>query len=257
MGKKIFLFLVLFMWSFSANAEVLMHKFNVHIGIFDAAEITLVYDGNDKQFAIGADILTVNLFDTLYPFLGQYKSKGLFENEKIIPELYQTYTKSRNHVRTKKIFYDKKGIAYKRVSTKDKKVSEAVIDNVPASSDAADLQSVFANLIKIVKLTQKCELNREIYDGKKHYNVVVRDDGVKKQYFDFLGREDEGHLCAVFIENLKDNNDNILWDVSADKPIKLWIKQDEKTKMPFVLEIRIDSTPLGALKMVPTTININ
>ena len=58
-------------------------------------------------------------------------------------------------------------------------------------------------------------------------------------------------MCTIYVENLADNNDNILWEVSADKPIKMWVKKDDKTQMPYILEIGIDSTPLGALKVVP------
>lgn len=55
---------------------------------------------------------------------------------------------------------------------------------------------------------------------------------------------------------MKDNNDNILWDVSAEKPIWLWIGVDAAADLPYVLEIRIDSTPLGALKVTPKTLEI-
>lgn len=256
LGKKIFLFLGLMFWGMSCKAATLQQKFDVHIGIFDAAQIELVYQETGVNFGIKTNVYTTHLFDTLYPFLGKYQSSGNFRLDKVVPKQYQTYTKSRNHVRTKKIFYDKNGIAYKRVSTKDDRVSEAMIGNVPKSCDAADLQSVFADLIRVVQLTQKCEIIREIYDGKKHYKVVVTDGGKEQRYFEYLKKEDQGSLCLVYIENIKNNNDNILWEVSADKPIKLWIRQDKITKIPYVLEIGIDSTPLGALKVVPTAVDI-
>lgn len=256
LGKKLFLFLVYLCGCLPCKAATLHQKFDVDIGLFDAAQIEFVYEETNKNFVINTNVYTTHLFDTLYPFLGRYQSKGDFKSGKVVPEIYQTYTKSRNHVRTKKIFYDKEGVAYKRVSTKDVKVSEAAIDNVPNSADAADLQSVFADLIRVVRSTQKCELSREIYDGKKHYKVVVADGGKEQRYFDYLKKNDKGQLCLIYIENIKDNNDNILWEVSADKPIKLWVMQDKVTKMPYVMEIRIDSTPLGALKVVPTAVDV-
>lgn len=256
MGKKIFLFLVMLFGALSCDASELRQKFDVELGFFDAAQMELVYEDNDKNFSIRADVYTVHLFDTFYPFLGRYRSKGEIKSGRTVPQIYQTYTKTRNHVRTKKILYDKDGFAYKRISTKDENVREAAISNVPKSADAADLQSVFADLVGMIKRTGKCDLTREIYDGKKHYKVVFTDKGTQKRQFDYLKTKGEGKLCLMYVENLIDNNDNILWDVSADKPIKIWLVQDKTTKIPYVMEIRIDSTPLGALKVVPTAVDI-
>jgi len=258
MTKKIFLFcLGLATMINSAEALTLSQKLNVSIGVFDAAKIELNYKAEANNFFINALVKTANLFNTLYPFKGNYQSKGLFASNKIIPEMYETKTETRNHVRTKKIFYDNKGIAYKRLSTKDKKISEKPIINVPPSVNAADLQSVFADLLNQFLKTQSCNMTREVYDGKKHYKVIAKDNGMDKRYFTWYQKEEQAYRCSIYIENLKDNNDNILWEVTAEKPIKLWIGLDEKTKMPFVLQIVIDSTPLGMLEVTPSKVEIN
>ena len=86
--------------------------------------------------------------------------------------------------------------------------------------------------------------------------VIARDEGTESRYFELPGRTENAYKCSIYIENLKDNNDNILWDVSAEKPIWLWIGVDAAADLPYVLEIRIDSTPLGALKVTPKTLEI-
>jgi hypothetical protein len=258
MAKKIFLFcLSIFAMINSAEAVTLNQQMDVNIGVFDAAKIELNYKANQDNFLINAIVNTANLFNTLYPFKGKYQSKGDIVNDKMKPEIYETETQTRNHVRTKKIFYDDKGIAYKRLSTKDKKVSEKPIINVPPSVNAADLQSVFADLLNQFLKTQSCNMTREVYDGKKHYKVIAKDNGMDKRYFTWYQKEEQAYRCSIYIENLKDNNDNILWEVTAEKPIKLWIGQDKKTKMPFVLQIVIDSTPLGMLEVTPSKVEIN
>lgn len=257
MAKKIFLLLVFFILSVGrAEALSLRQKMDVEIGIFDAARIEFSFQSDKQQFDIATEVKTANLFDTLYPFYGKYNSLGKIKVIRILPEVYQTYTKTRHHIRTKKILYDIKGRGYKRISSKDEKISEAAITNVPISADAADLQSVFADLMNIFWRTQSCQLEREVYDGKKHYKVIVKNDGQEKSYFSWRQKEENAYRCLVYIENLRDNNDNILWEVSADKPIKLWIGQDERTKMLFVLQIVIDSTPLGMLQVTPTMLEI-
>ena len=193
-----------------AEALSLTQKMDVEIGVFDAAEIKLTYQANIQQFNIGAEVNTANLFNTLYPFVGSYHSKGQLVEDKVLPELYQTYTKTRHHVRTKKVLYNSQGVAYKRISTKDKKQNEKPIVNVPKTADAADLQSVFADLLNKFQRTQSCNLTREVYDGKKHYKVIGKDVGRENRYFDWLKREENAYRCSIYIENLKDNNANIL-----------------------------------------------
>ena len=212
MAKKIFLFCFsLFAMINNAEALTLNQKMDVKIGIFDAAKIDLNYNTNTDNFAISAIVKTANVFNTFYPFIGKYQSKGLLASNKVIPMVYETQTETRNHVRTKKIFYDDNGIAYKRFSTKDKKISEKPIVNVPSSVNAADLQSVFADLLNQFLKTQSCNMTREVYDGKKHYKVIAKDIGLETRYFAWHQKEEQAHRCSIYIENLKDNNDNILW----------------------------------------------
>lgn len=257
MLKKIFLFLGVMCVASYARAAGITQKMDVRIGVFDAATVVFKYNEPHNRYDISALVQTENLFDTLYPFKAEYTSKGRVNGGDVVPELYQTKSRSRSHIRTKKIFYDARGVAYKRISTKDKKESIRLIENVPPSADAADLQTVFAELIWQFKQKKSCQLTREVYDGKKHFRVVVKDDGAETRYFDFSKRQENAYKCSLYIENLKDNNDNVLWEVSADKPIFLWIGQDKKTEMPYVLEIKIDSTPLGALKVTPKSLDID
>ena len=254
--KKIIMAVLWLLTVKESDALVLKQQMGVHIGVFVAAEVTLQYDNGASRFVISADVRTANLFNTLYPFNATYESNGKRFKGKILPELYQTRSQSRNHIRTKKIFYDKKGVAYKRISTKDEKISEAPISGISKTADAADLQSVFAEFIQNLADYGHCNLVREIDDGKKHYRFISKDMGETKRYFELFKRKETVRFCSVYVENLKNNNDNILWNVSADKPIKLWVGKDEKTGMPFVFEIVIDSTPLGALKVMPLSLDI-
>lgn len=237
-----------------AQAAGFKQEMAVSAGVFDAASVVLDYAETGGRFDISAEVKTENLFGTLYPFSGRYESRGKRLQNGVMPEVYETYAKTRNHVRTKKIFYDKSGVAYKRMSSKDKKEHEVAITDVPKTADAADLQTVFAELIGQYAKTGGCALTREVYDGKKHYRVIVADKGTSRRQF--AEKEVSAKRCQVYIENLKENNDNILWDVSAEKPINFWVGTIEGTKMPYVLEIGIDSTPLGELKVLPKALEI-
>lgn len=254
MFRKILLFIVGILFAEDVCAAGFRQDFDVQIGVFDAAQIVLTYEENRGKYDIAAEVNTANLFDALYPFKAIYKSTGLVLRKKIVPELYQAEMQSRSHKRTKRVFYDRKGQAYKRISTKDKKEKTSAIQNIPPSADMADLQTVFAAVIENFRQKQTCALSKEIYDGKKHYQVVVTDKGPASHYYVVSGNDEPAYKCLVYIKNLKENNDNVLWDVSAEKPINMWIGWDKNAKMPFLIEINIDSTPLGALKVTPRTL---
>lgn len=255
MLKKLVLFVCL-LWSTGADAVGFSQKMEVEIGVFDAAAITLDYNEGGGRYDIKAAVATANLFDTLYPFSGQYQSVGkVLKNGELQPEEYKTSNKTRSHMRRKNVYYDKKGKAYKSVSAKDEREKTHLLDNVPQTADAADLQTVFAELIKKFRAKKSCAMVREVFDRKKHYKVIIKDTGRENRLFEGLNRTENAYKCSIYIENLKNNNDNILWDVSAEKPIKVWIGYDEQVKMPYLLEIKIDSTPLGELKVTPRTLD--
>ena len=256
--RKIGLLILISFCFFAQNVcgKEIKQNLQVEIGVFDAAEIDFSYVEFDDKYVINADVKTANFFKTLYPFNGVYEARGIKLKKGVKPVIYMTETKSRNHVRTKKIFYNDSGVAYKRISTKDEKKSEVLIKDVPNSADASDLQTVFAELIKKFNKNRSCQLTREIYDGKKHYKVIAEDKGVENRWFDFLKKNDNAYKCSIFIKNLKENNDNILWDVSADKPINLWLGVDKTTGLPLIYEIKIDSTPLGELKVMPSNLDV-
>jgi len=250
--KKIVLFAVLFC-PVSVWAAGFSQKMDVKIGVFDAAEISLVYEENASRYDIKATVKTANLFDTLYPFSGHYQSVGkVLKNGELQPVEYKTSNKTRSHTRRKNVYYDSKGKVYKSVSAKDEREKTYLLDNVPLTADAADLQTVFAELIKNFVVKKRCALVREVFDRKKHYKVIIKDAG--QELFDLGERTENSYKCSIYIENLKNNNDNILWDVSAEKPIKVWIGFNETAQMPYLLEINIDSTPLGELRVLPKTL---
>ncbi len=252
LAKKIFLsILFLCFWNVNTHAVEMTEEFDVAIGVFDAATVRFVYNEKQGNFDIVSEVETANLFQKLYRFLGQYRSVGRFEKNKTLPLKYETFTETSRHLRQKQILYDALGKAYKRISTKDDATHETAIENVPQTADSADLQTVFAELVHQFQKTGSCALKREIYDGKKHYRVVSENKSKARRYSFYTQAMEDMQQCGIFIENLKDNNDNILWDVSADKPIVLWVMHEKSTNLPIIDEITIDSTPLGALKVTP------
>ena len=84
--------------------------------------------------------------------------------------------------------------------------------------------------------------------------VAEKENELTEQWRNFakIEKNENAYKCSFYIENLKENNDNILWDISAQTPINVWFGVDNKDNLPKILEIKIDSTPLGAVQVTPS-----
>lgn len=112
----------------TAEAAGFTQEMQVQIGVFDAAEVKLDYEQKEGKYDISAEVRTANLFDALYPFIARYGSRGRVvrsaaekgNGSDVAAELYQTYTKSRNHIRTKRYFMMRQGKRIKGFPPKTK-----------------------------------------------------------------------------------------------------------------------------------------
>ena len=60
----------------------------------------------------------------------------------------------------------------------------------------------------------------------------------------------------MYIDKLEETGDDLLWQLTSDKPVYFWILKDEKTNKPFIARILIEDTPLGQLNVYTTSINV-
>ncbi|MBR5599012.1 MAG: DUF3108 domain-containing protein [Alphaproteobacteria bacterium] len=242
------LLIVCLVWYFSCfnvYGIELKQNFGIKVGVFDAGSVEVKYNSKNGAYVIETKVVTKNFFGKVYPFFAKYEAEGLEVSNGVKPVSYKTETVGRNHKRTKRIFYDKNGRGVKRIATKDGKISQRDIKDMPETADLSDLQSVFAEMIKNILKTGSCSLEREVYDDKKYYKVFIRDEGAENRWFEFLKKNENAYKCSVYIHNLKQNNDNILWDLSADRPINMWFVVDAKREVLEIYEIKIDKTMVG------------
>lgn len=250
-----FLFLILFpSLVYAAGVE---HKLNVRIGIFDAARVGMKYELNNNNYRFISDVATAGMFGKLYFFNAQYSSKGLIKNDsKIITQDYSYKTKSSSHDRTKQLVFDN-GILDHRLSSLDGTPKRVEITLPETPFDASDMQSIFALLAYQVKQNKFCAMEKTIFDGKKLYQIIIKDEG--KEYFQdeevpFSG---PSLKCSIYIHNLDEEADNdLLLSTTSERPVYFWILEDKETKMPFLGKIEISSTPLGTLKAYTTEVSM-
>ena len=97
-----------------------------------------------------------------------------------------------------------------------------------------------------------------VFDGKRRFDVIFKDEGQEEltsnEYRPFQGTASK---CSMYIDKLDSSGDDLLWQITSDRPIYFWILTDKETNIPFIAQIHIDDTPLGKLDVYTTDITIN
>lgn len=241
----------------AALSRTVEHRLSVRIGFFDAADVEMKYNITDRTYKFSSTVATAGTFGNLYAFNAAYSSFGKFNKEKIITQNYSYITKSKSHTRTKTLVFDKNGVISHRLSTKDGEPKKVDITLPDIAFDAYDMQSVFALLTRQVINSKFCSMEKTVFDGKKTYAVVVNDEG--KELLNDAESTFNGDAlkCSMHIKALDDNDDNdLLWNTTSDRPVYFWILQDKNSGLPFLAKIEIKSTPLGKLKAYTANITI-
>ena len=229
MKKNIVFYIFFALLPFAVQARTIEAKYDVDIGVFDAAKLEVSYKIEPKSYKIDTTVLTDGIFDTFYPFRAEYQASGRFSGKRAVSADYRYRAKSRSHVRTKKLIFDDKGNLTARESSKDGKSKSVAVEPSSAVYDAHDLLTVFALLNRQLQTQKTCN----------EYAVKTHDDGEETLEGKLLKR------CSLLIEEISADDDDALWQTTATHPMLFWLETEPETGLPYIVQIRIASTPLG------------
>ncbi|MBR1648279.1 MAG: DUF3108 domain-containing protein [Alphaproteobacteria bacterium] len=251
------LILLPFFFSSPAQALSVKHNFTSFIGMFNTSVTEFTYEINAKKYKIDTKIDSQGMFDTLYPFSARYITSGRTEGEAFVTESYKYTTHSRFSKRSKELLYDGNGIAYKSISTKNKRRK---IKDIPPHDDTqgtVDLQTAVAALAKHYAKTKNCNLKVKVFDGKRRFDMIFKNVNVEKieanEYSPYHG---EALKCLMYIENKEDKGDDLLFEMNEENPLLFWLMEDNQTKAAFVAKIKLENTPFGEMNVYTTKIEV-
>ena len=242
----------------SAAANGLKHDFIVHIGPFDAGRTSFEYNFTPRTYEARSSVETNGLFDLLYPFKAQYLTSGLIRgDESFQTKVYKYHSQTRSNYRTKEMIYDDKGLPVYRLSSKNDSHRKVDISYDPKNEGTTDLQTVFANIARQYTELRFCDSRMEVFDGKHRFAVVFKDEGdenlTASEISPFGGR---AHKCSLYIDKLNNEGDDLLWQITSERPIYFWILEDQTSRLPFIARVNIPDTPLGELNVYTGKITI-
>ncbi len=256
--KKIYLFLsiIVLLKTAPAQAFTVEHDFSVQIGPFAASRTNFEYALTPTEYRVESVVKTNGLFDTLYPFRADYATTGRINGDELETTSYKYKSKSRFSSRSRELVYNKNGVPLYRLSSKNGK--EKKVDILPdaKNKDTTDLQTVFAELARQYNNMKFCDSRMEVFDGKRRYDVIFKDEGKEHLTEEQLPYKGEAVKCSMYIDSLGSSGDDLLWDITQDEPIYFWIMEEESKKLPFIAKIEIESTPLGRLQVLTQNVTV-
>ena len=256
--KKTGLILALcILFSSQAQAFSVEHQFAVNIGTFDASRTKFTYALTPTDYKVQSTVKTNGFFDVLYPFKANYFTNGTITASGFKTRDYHYDSQTRFNYRTKNLVYNEQGIPIYRQSSKNGKEKKVDIEYNAENIDTTDLQTVFAKLAKQYNDVRFCDSRQQVFDGKRRFDVIFKDEGQEelplseKSPFKGLAAK-----CSMYIDKLEETGDDLLWQLTSDKPVYFWILKDEKTNKPFIARILIEDTPLGQLNVYTTSSSV-
>ena len=249
--KKFLLYvLLLAFFPLEAHAFSVEHNFTVFVGPFNASKTDFTYALDSKNYAVSSRVKTFGFFDTLYPFEAVYSTTGKIKGQEFETTSYKYRSKSRFNRRRKELIYNQDGIPVYRLSSKNDKEKKVELTPSAKNNETTDLQTVFAKLAYQYNQTKFCDSRMEVFDGKRRFDIIFKDEGqeelVPNQFSSLSGKAGK---CSMYIDNLGSEGDDLLWQFTSDRPIKIWILTDKAKNIPFIARIEIDETPLGKMNI--------
>lgn len=257
MQKNIIFFLGALLWSFETAAFSVTHDIFVTVGAFDASKTRFTYTFTPDGYQVNSSVQTNGFFDSIYPFKAEYQTSGKLINGKMIAQNYNYDSQSRFNTRSKQVFYNEKGEPQYQIASKNGKSKKREFTPSPRPADIFDLQTVLAKLAKQYNEVGFCDSQMSVYDGKRWFDVFFKDEGKELLPENkHLSLKGEAAKCSLHIDKLLSEDDDTLWEFSANKPVYFWIVRNTENKYPIIARIQIKDTPLGELNAYTTRFTI-
>ena len=243
--KKIIFALIITLFAQEAQSASVKQDFIVHVGPFDAGRTEFEYDLGANKFSVLSKVSTNGLIDVIYPFTASYQSIGkILKSQKLQTQKYTSLSQSSSTCRSKEMYYNAAGLPTYRISAKN--------------LGTTDLQTALGQIAYQYNHKGTCANKLEIFDGKKRFSIIFEDRGTEELVMHELSPNIKGsaHKCIAYIDKLDNDDDDLIWTISKDNPIHLWLQTDEKSKLAYIARIHMEDTPLGELNAYTTAITI-
>ena len=253
-SKTLVMFLLLINPLFTKAENIISYSAN--LGGLKIAEIIYSIDLQENNWNIKTDIKASGLVDKFVSFTFKAESKGLLDDGKLKPEIYNFYyeIKNKNKSREASIKYDD-GIPISLKANPPYRGSDILSkdDLFKYGSNSSDPNSAFV-VSGIYK--NPCLESSRSFDGVRSYEIKMS-ERTKKGKLIINENKYEIILCKGSFNPIVGYEESDFLETASEKnSIAYWYKYFDKEKMWVPLKFTID-TPIGALVVKANKITNN
>lgn len=183
------------------HQRTLSLNYDVYAGGFKALSAQLVMDLDKKAYDMKLQVQTQGFIGSLFPWKTSLNTAGHARKGTLIPTVYTERSTWRKGVKVTEMNYAPDGKVLKMtVQDNGKTTVNRDIDQVLADN-AMDVLTGTLVMLQNVKNTKKCEGKFPVFDGKRRFNITLKDDGTQviapNSYSSFSG---EALRCTLKVE---------------------------------------------------------
>lgn len=230
-------------------------RYDVYAGGFKALNANLELDLTQQAYDIGLNAETDGFIGSIFPWKGSYATSGHSDEGVLIPTVSTARSSWRSEVKMTELNYDPKGNLLKTTVQQGERTVVKRNDDESGQTmakDAVDMLTGALLMMQNAKNTEKCEGTFPVFDGKRRYNITLKDDGKetiqKSKYSRFTG---EALRCTLKVEpvaGFKEKDKKRGWMAvqshteELKKPPTIWFAHLEEKGPVVPVRMEINST---------------
>lgn len=175
--------------------------YDVYAGGFKALKAGLGLDLDKNAYDMELAAETQGFIGDLFPWSASYSTSGHAEDGELIPTLYTSKSAWRKKVKFTEMTYDPKGNVLKTTTQEGEKTTVNRDIKKELAENAVDMLTGTLLMMQNAKNSNKCEGSFPVFDGKRRFNIKLKDEGTaiiaKSDYSQFSG---EALKCTITVE---------------------------------------------------------
>jgi YD repeat-containing protein len=176
-------------------------SYDVYAGGFKALDATLELDLDKKAYDMSIEAKTQGFIGNLFPWKATYSTSGHAEKGELIPTMHLARSSWRNKEKLTEMDYDPQGNLLKTTVQENGKTTTNRDIESDMVRDSVDMLTGALLMMQNAKNTAQCKGSFPVYDGKRRFNLTLKDEGtemIKKS--DYSSFEGKALRCTIEVE---------------------------------------------------------
>ena len=171
------------------------HKLDLHYSVyaggFEALHASLVMNLDKKAYGLKVIATTEGLIGDLFPWRASYITTGHTQDGRLVPAVYTARSTWRKNEKITEMDYGPGGRILKSTTQDGEKTTVKRDFKAELTRHTLDMLTGVLAMLQSVKNTSNCAGAFPVFDGKRRFNIVLKNDGQEmltpSSYSDYKG----------------------------------------------------------------------